>query len=124
MVKQVFSLALIILIGVNSFSLPLQDTKLQKTISRDFKAPEGRSLEITNKYGDLIINTWDKDSIKVEIEITAYGKNDDAAEKLMNRIDFDFDQSLNYIEIETVFDRKSGFFQELWNDISDYSKGN
>jgi hypothetical protein len=43
-------------------------------------------------------------------------------EKMMGRVDFDFNQSAHYLDLKTVLDRSSGFFAEVWNNIGDYSK--
>jgi len=98
------------------------DTKLTKTITKSFAVPGNSNLRIVNKYGPVVINTWSSDSVKLEINITAWGKNDKNVEKLMRRVDFDFIQSSRYLELITVLDRSSGFFTEVWNNIGDYSK--
>ncbi|GAA0891955.1 hypothetical protein GCM10009122_16340 [Fulvivirga kasyanovii] len=98
------------------------DTKLTKTIERDFSMPKNGYLELINKYGQVVINTWSKDSVKVKVKITAYGKDYSDAEKMLERVDIDFRSTSPYLTIETMLDRKSGFFKELWNNISDYSK--
>lgn len=98
------------------------DTKLTKTIERDFSMPKNGYLELINKYGQIVINTWSKDSVTVKVKITAYGKDYDDAEKMLDRVDIDFRATSPYLTIETILDRKSGFFKEVWNNISDYSK--
>lgn len=105
-------------------ALPLheEDTRLTKTIDRDFGMPQNGYLEVINKYGQIVINTWEKDSVKVSIKITAYGKDYSDAEKMLDRVDIDFRQTNPYLTVETVLDRKSGFFKELWNNVNDYSK--
>ena len=68
------------------------------------------------------MNTWDVDSVKIDIEVTAYGKTSSEAYKILDRVDFDFFYNRDFLKIETVLDRKAGFFKELWRDIGDYSK--
>jgi len=80
------------------------DTKLTKHVSQSYKAEKDVTVDVSNKYGQVIINTWQKDSVKVEVEITAHGKNDDNVEKALKRIDLDFKQSGNFITLETVLD--------------------
>lgn len=98
------------------------DTKLTKTIDRDFGFPKNGYLELINKYGQIVINTWAKDSVVVKVTITSYGKDYSDAEKMLDRVDIDFRKTNQYLTIETILDRKSGFFKEVWNNISDYSK--
>jgi hypothetical protein len=98
------------------------DTRLTKVIERGFEVKSNVTIDLSNKYGQVILNSWDRDSVVLKIQITAYGKNDDAVEKMMDRVDFDFNNTANFLTIETVFDRNSGVFKDLWNSVSDASK--
>ena len=95
-----------LLIGHNTIA---QETKLSKSINKRFEANERLNLEINNKYGNVIIDTWPDKAVSLKIEILAYGKDESAAEKLMDRVEFDFKQSDDYLEIVSVFDRKKSF---------------
>ncbi len=99
-----------------------QEIRLTKSIDRTFNVAAGVSLDVTNKYGNIVVNTWDENKIQVKIEITAFGKDEDDAEHIMDRVEFDFHQSGNFLTIESVFDRNSSFIKELFNSIGDYSK--
>ncbi len=112
----------ILLLATPSWSNIKKTEHLSKTIRKQYKVSQGVSLEISNKYGEIIFNTWEKDSIKIVIHILAHGKSKDAAEKLMKRADFEFAQVDGKVTVHTVFDKSKGFFKDLWNDISDYSK--
>ena len=98
-----------------------QETKLSKTIDRSFAFSDRPDIEITNKYGSIIIDTWQQNEVQLKIEILAYGKDETAAEKLMNKVEFDFKHTKDYLEIESVFDRKKSFFRDLVNAVGDYS---
>jgi len=98
---------------------PFNDTKLTRTTSRSFKVNPDVEVTITNKYGKVVVKTWDRSTVKVEASVTAFGKNNDIVQKLLKRVDLDFEDSERYVSIETVLDRKSGFFQDIWNSVSD-----
>ena len=98
------------------------DSKVSKTISERYLMPKNGHLDIINKYGQVLISNSDNDSVVVIIEIIAYGKDRSAANKIIERVDFNFSQTNQYLNLETVLDRKSGVFKELWNSIGDYSK--
>lgn len=123
--KRALAYSLLVLIGFTALTARAggkDDTKLTKTVTRSFSVPDNGHVRIVNKYGPIVVNTWNKDSVKVEIITTAWGKSDKNVEKIMRRVDFDFIQSSRYLELLTVLDRSSGFFTELWNNIGDYSK--
>ncbi|WP_456459590.1 hypothetical protein [Reichenbachiella sp.] len=116
--------AILILIGVMvaAYVSKAQSRTLVKNISQSFKVENTATVELTNKYGQVILNTWDKDSVQVNVKITAYGKNDEALTKSMERVDVDFTNFGDVLTIETLFDRNSSVFKEVINSLGDYSK--
>ncbi|MEQ9423366.1 MAG: hypothetical protein RJQ09_03030 [Cyclobacteriaceae bacterium] len=119
--KALSCLVVALIIGGEAYSLA-DDTKLTKTVTRKFKVNQNVNIDIANKYGQVIVNTWSKDSVVVNIQVSAFGRNDKEAGKSMDRVDFDFNNVSNFLTINTVFDRSSGSFKELFNSIGDYSK--
>jgi len=99
-----------------------QTTSLVKTLEQSFDVKPDANLELTNKYGDIIVNGWEKNEISVHIRITAFGKDDDDAKKMMDRVEFDFNVSKEYVIIETIMDRDKGVLSEFFSAIGDYSK--
>ena len=83
--------------------LAMDDAKLTKTVSRSFKVLPETELEINNKYGDVIINDWDQDSVSIVITITAFGKDDEAAKRLIDRTATNFNTSaLRYSDLHGI----------------------
>jgi len=105
-----------------SGAITAQETKATKSLSRAYLGSSLSMVEIVNKYGDVNVVEWDNDSVRFDVTIEAYGKSESSARKIMNRIDFDFKHVGQYVSAETILDRKSGFFEEIWNSIDDYSK--
>ncbi len=98
-----------------------QETKLSKSINRTFAVSGRLNLEVSNKYGNVIIETHNKNEVALRIEILAFGKDESSAEKLMDRVEFDFKNTSDYLQVESVFDRKQSFFKEMLNSVNDYS---
>ncbi len=118
--KYLFSL-LLLLIVCDTYSRT--ESSEEKRLSKSFKVGKSVSLDITNKYGNVIVNSWEKDSLHINIKIVGFGKDKEASEKLLNRVDFDFNQAGEFVVAETILDRSKGFFRDLWNDVNDFSKG-
>jgi len=98
-----------------------QETKLSKSINRSFAISGRLNLEVSNKYGNVIVETSNKNEVSLRIEIIAFGKDESSAEKLMERVEFDFKNTADYLQVESVFDRKQSFFKEMLNSVNDYS---
>lgn len=103
-------------------SFASDEVELSKRFVKGFKVSSGAQIDVSNKYGDVIINTWQKDSVRFEILITSYGKTDETVNKLIERVSFDHTNSGMFLKFETIFDRQSGSFKEFWNSLGDYSK--
>ncbi|MDH5597594.1 MAG: hypothetical protein OEY34_00635 [Cyclobacteriaceae bacterium] len=119
----VFSLGLLLAIGsYGSTGGEKDDAQASRTLSESFSVIQGSNLEVMNKYGQVVINTWDNDSIRLEIEITAFGKNTIDARKTLDRVDIDFRQSGNYLTVESTFDKNTNYLKEFWKVIEDESR--
>lgn len=61
--------------------------------------PEGNELTLTNFNGNIKVIGWEKDSIKVDIEKTAYGRTIEHAERNLRRIKVKINQTDKGINI-------------------------
>jgi hypothetical protein len=87
-----------------------------KQINKRFKVTPETRIEITNKYGKVKINTWEKDSIVFEIKIKVEDKKLSKLEKLISEVDFDFIDSQHFIIARTkVGENRSSLQKEVTN---------
>ncbi|MEL6562006.1 MAG: hypothetical protein AAFQ94_27715, partial [Bacteroidota bacterium] len=98
------------------------DTKLTKNITKSYAMTSKSEVDIINKYGKVVVSAWDKDSVKIVVDIIAFGKNDDAVDKLMSKVNIDFMRSGDYLSVETKMNRKGGSFGAVLSNIEGYSK--
>jgi len=87
-----------------------------KQINKRFKAGSDTRIEITNKYGKIKINTWDKDSVVFEIKIRVEDKKLSKLEKLVEDVNVDFTGSQHFIIARTkVGESRSSIEKEILN---------
>jgi hypothetical protein len=87
-----------------------------KQINKRFKITPETRVEITNKYGKIKINTWEKDSVVFDIKIKVEDKKLSKLEKLISEIDFDFINSQHFIIARTkVGENRSSLEKEVQN---------
>ena len=119
----IFNGCLVVLVLVSNHLVFSKDNaKLTKTISKAYSTNKIDRLEIHNKYGDLILNNWDKDSVVISITIAAFGKNEEAAERLMKRTEVQFDEVSYGVEVYTEITKSDGWLKDFWNEMSGYSQ--
>lgn len=72
-----------------------------KQIDKRYKVSPETRIEITNKYGKIALNTWDKDSVVFEIKIKVEDKKLSKLEKAISEIDFDITNSQHFLIFRT-----------------------
>lgn len=98
------------------------DAKLTKQVQRGFKVKSDVSIDLSNKYGQITVNSWEKDSVAVTVVVTVYGKTDFEAQRQLDRIDIGFRHSSNFLTVETKFEAGNAVTKDLWNSVSDASR--
>jgi len=76
------------------------------------------TLDITNKYGDVVVNTWEKDSIKIEISLKATARKEDVLADLMNNTAFNIGGTPGYMYAETVLHSSSGIVKKGFQEVN------
>jgi len=74
-----------------------------KKIAKSFTVNNDATLSIDNKYGDINITTWAKNSIEIDVEITIKGDDVGDVEDQLEKIDIEFNDSPNLVEAKTIF---------------------
>jgi hypothetical protein len=63
-----------------------QDVRRQKLINKSYDVTADDRLSIDNQFGNVVVSTWDKEQITVDIEISARASTDERAQDIMNKI--------------------------------------
>jgi len=80
-----------------------------------FKVYKETSLEVYNKYGNIHLFTWDKDSVKIKIDVQVKANKESKADKIFEYINFEFSNTKYYIIARTQFKQRGTF----WSEVSD-----
>jgi len=82
---------------------------------KTFKVEKGTEVFIKNKYGNIQLIPWNKDSISFSISLEVEAKKEVKAEEIFKSIDFDFISSKLYVEAKTTFPDEGS----IWADVKD-----
>lgn len=77
-----------------------QDEK-KKYVEKSYKVNNVTLLKIDNKFGDIEINTWEKDEFSLKVEIIGKGRNEERAQRILDGIEIDISESNSEIYFET-----------------------
>jgi hypothetical protein len=90
-----------------SFTLSAQE--VTKEFHKEYTAGANTILEISNRYGDVVIQSWDKDQIVIDVKVKVELPNKERAQKLLDYIDVKFSEGENLISAKTEIDDKFNF---------------
>lgn len=73
-----------------------------KKITEEFNISSNGKTSISNKYGHVVLNSWDKDAVKIIVQIEVKASNKNAANDLFDGIKIDFSNSSSNVSAITV----------------------
>ncbi len=109
MKKSDYKPGVLLLITFLLLPFTLKAEEVSKEFHKEYKAGASSTLNLNNKYGDIVIQSWDKDQVVIDVKVTVDLPNKEKAEKLLNYIDVQFSESGDLISAKTVIDDKFSF---------------
>ncbi len=99
--------------------LSAQSVSEKRNFIKSLAAGRGTRLEIENKYGDIHITTWNKDTVYIMAEIEAFAPNRAKLEKMFDGIKTDMTGSGSLIIAKTRFDQSLTEILESFKGLTD-----
>lgn len=99
--KTIILLIINLLIITHLLAKDDSDFEDSKVFTKAFKSTSDFELEITNKHGNVSIETWDKDSVFIEATIKVETSNLDRLESMLDNINIDFSPHTDYLAVTT-----------------------
>jgi hypothetical protein len=81
-----------------------QDVKRTRLINKSYDVKADDKLWIENQFGNVVVSTWDKEQITVDIEIAVRASNDEKADDIMKKIDVKDSRQGQDIRFKTTVD--------------------
>lgn len=110
--------ALILALTATGLCLHAQVYEKSKRFSEAFAINRNTEITITNKYGNIHLVQWEKDSVRFEVDIRVSSSKSSRADKAFSEIDVTFTTSPYYVIANTTF-AGSG---KVWSEITDLTK--
>lgn len=108
MKKTIYNQGMLLLTAcLLSFTLSAQE--VSKDFHKEYKADKNTTLEISNRYGDVIIENWDKDQVVIDVKVTVDVEGKERAEKYLSMIDVQFTEAPGLITAKTIIDEDFKF---------------
>ncbi len=93
--------------------------ELIKKVSKEYNSSKNSTLNINNRYGKVELITWDKSSVKIDVEIIIKANNKSIAEDRLSDIFIDLSQSGTTIKGVTSIESRNTSWWSAWWENSD-----
>lgn len=103
-IKLLSSISLFLVLSAPAISKAAngdEDVKKKRLINKHYDVTADDKLEIENQFGNVVISTWDKSEITVDIEIGVKAPTEERAQEIMNEIDVKDYNSSHIIAFKT-----------------------
>lgn len=95
---KIFQYKLTVVVALSVISTTLlagkrDDVEKRKVIEKSYQVGSNVLLDISNTFGKVHIDTWDKGQIDVKIEVIARRRSEERAQELLDKIEIDINES-------------------------------
>ena len=94
-------LLLLVIFSISCFSASADEFK--RVIEKSYDINREAALSLKNKYGEIAVNTWDKNQVKIVVTMIAETRNKDRAEDFFNNVSVDILGTQSRVTAETSF---------------------
>lgn len=77
------------------------EVRRQRLINKSYPVTAEDKLKIENQFGNVVVSTWDKQEITIDVEISARAATDEKAQNIMNHINVDYGKDGHNIWFKT-----------------------
>lgn len=109
MKKSDYKPVMLLFIALLIAPFTLNAEEVTKEFHKEYHAGPNSMLDLNNKYGDVVIQSWDNEQVVIDVKITVKYPGQDKAQKLLSYIDVQFSEGNNLISAKTVIDDKFSF---------------
>ncbi len=108
-----FLLSSISTISIAANELPGKKTEYTKEIKKSFKIASDGTVDLSNKYGNINLKTWNKNEVSIAVTIKVNARNESAANDIFDRINIGFSNSNSLVSAETQIESQKSSW---WGD--------
>jgi hypothetical protein len=109
MKRPVYNKGTLLLLPLLLFAINISAQEVTKEYHEEYATNANTALQLYNKYGDVIIDSWDQDQIVIDVKVTVDMPDRDRAQRLLDYISVDFSKDGDVITAKTVIDDKFNF---------------
>lgn len=79
-----------------------------KSFTKSFAVDRSDKVNLSNQFGSITLKTWDKNEIKVDVDMKAYAKTEEEAQKLIDDVSISATKSGDIVSYKTEMGERNG----------------
>lgn len=79
-----------------------------KSFTKSFSLDKNDKINLSNQYGSITIKTWDKNEIRVDVDLKAYAKTESEAQKLLDNVSINATKAGDLVSYKTEMGSRNG----------------
>jgi len=92
------------------------DIEVKKAFTKQFSTDKNTVVELSNRYGKINVNTWDKSEVKIDVEVIVKASSKSKAEDKLNEISIGINKnSNNIVAVTEISSSNSSWWSGWWN---------
>lgn len=100
--KYIISAAMLLATSSILFAADGPQVEKKKTYSKSYSINGNDKINISNQFGEVKINTWSKNEVKVEVNITVKANSEDRAQSIIDNIAIEDSKSGDEVSFKTT----------------------
>jgi len=113
--------ALLLVLPLGAGDPPALRQDYQKNYSKNFRVDGSGDVRLSNRYGEITVETWDRDEVKIDVRVKVSADDQDDADRLFDRIEVSFSGGANsasaITSVGTAAKKKGGIISTLLGDM-------
>lgn len=114
--KAIRLLSAFVLLSLITAMVAEGQERIAKTYQKEFALTDNSNIYLENRFGQMNIENWDKNSISITVEIKVDYPEGDKAERLLKAINIEFNQTGDEISAITKIEED---FMKSWDRMFD-----
>jgi hypothetical protein len=86
-----------------------------KNYSKSYPIDGNDKIKLSNQYGRIAISTWDRNEVKVDVQVKAQANDDATAQKLLDGVQIRDSKEGDLVSFRTTIEPNSNGSWKIWN---------
>jgi len=86
-----------------------------KSYSKTYTLDGNDKIKLSNQYGKILVNTWDRHEVKVDVQIKAEAGDENAAQKLLDGVQIRDSKEADQVSFRTSIESNNNGSWKIWD---------